>query len=317
MDTYETIMTRRSVRKFTSGEVGDDLVEKLLRAAMQAPSANNGQPWHFIVIRDRAILDEIPTFHPFAQMVKQAPLAILVCADTRDARSPDYWVLDCSAATENLLLAAHALDLGAVWLGIHPRQERMEKIIPLVKLPEGVKPLGAGRDRCSRRTPPLCGSFQTGAHPPRYLVEPSVPLCNGIRYFEAYPAGVAYPPVMLLHGAGASHLAWPGSLRRLDGLRVISPDLPGHGDSHAKACASIRAYAERLLEFVDHLGVFHIGLAGHSMGALIALEMTRLAADQVTCLALLSVGINPPSVPAHLPVDRSAGRTRDGPPGFA
>ena len=141
MDTYETIMTRRSVRKFTSGEVGDDLVEKLLRAAMQAPSANNGQPWHFIVIRDRAILDEIPIFHPFAQMVKQAPLAILVCADTRDARSPDYWVLDCSAATENLLLAAHALDLGAVWLGIHPRQERMEKIIPLVKLPEGVKPL--------------------------------------------------------------------------------------------------------------------------------------------------------------------------------
>jgi nitroreductase len=141
MDTYETIMTRRSVRKFTSGEVGDDLVEKLLRAAMQAPSANNGQPWHFIVIRDRAILDEIPSFHPFAQMVKQAPLAILVCADTRDERSPDYWVLDCSAATENLLLAAHALDLGAVWLGIHPRQERMEKIIPLVKLPEGVKPL--------------------------------------------------------------------------------------------------------------------------------------------------------------------------------
>ena len=141
MDTYETIMTRRSVRKFTSGEVGDDLVEKLLRAAMQAPSANNGQPWHFIVIRNQAILDEIPTFHPFAQMVKQAPLAILVCADTRDARSPDYWVLDCSAATENLLLAAHALDLGAVWLGIHPRQERMEKIIPLVNLPEGVKPL--------------------------------------------------------------------------------------------------------------------------------------------------------------------------------
>jgi nitroreductase len=141
MDTYETIMTRRSVRKFTSGEVGDDLVDKLLRAAMQAPSANNGQPWHFIVIRDRVILDEIPSFHPFAQMVKQAPLAILVCADTRDARSPDYWVLDCSAATENLLLAAHALDLGAVWLGIHPRQERMEKIIPLVNLPEGVKPL--------------------------------------------------------------------------------------------------------------------------------------------------------------------------------
>jgi pimeloyl-ACP methyl ester carboxylesterase len=102
---------------------------------------------------------------------------------------------------------------------------------------------------------------------------------------------------MLLHGADASHLAWPGSLRRLEGLRVITPDLPGHGDSHAKACASIRTYAERMLEFLDHLGVFHIGLAGHSMGALIALEMARLAPDQVTCLALLSAGINPPSVP--------------------
>ena len=141
MDALETIMTRRSVRKFTSLEVGDELVEKLLRAAMQAPSANNGQPWHFVVIRDRAILDAVPFFHPFAQMVKEAPLAVLVCADTGNARSPDYWVLDCSAATQNILLAAHALGLGAVWLGIHPRQERMEKMAPLVKLPEGVKPL--------------------------------------------------------------------------------------------------------------------------------------------------------------------------------
>ncbi len=141
MDALETIMTRRSVRKFTSLEVSDELVEKLLRAAMQAPSANNGQPWHFVVIRDRAILDAVPLFHPFAQMVKEAPLAVLVCADTGNARSPDYWVLDCSAATQNILLTAHALGLGAVWLGIHPRQERMEKMAPLVNLPEGVKPL--------------------------------------------------------------------------------------------------------------------------------------------------------------------------------
>lgn len=141
MDALETIMTRRSVRKFNSLEVSDELVEKLLRAAMQAPSANNGQPWHFVVIRDRAILDAVPLFHPFAQMLKEAPLAVLVCADTGNARSPDYWVLDCSAATQNILLAAHALGLGAVWLGIHPRQERMEKMAPLVNLPEGVKPL--------------------------------------------------------------------------------------------------------------------------------------------------------------------------------
>jgi pimeloyl-ACP methyl ester carboxylesterase len=124
-----------------------------------------------------------------------------------------------------------------------------------------------------------------------------MPLCKGIRYFEANPAGVIYPPVMLLHGAGASHLAWPGTLRRLEDLRVIAPDLPGHWESSVKACASIPAYAERLLEFLDDLGVFHMGLAGHSMGALIALEMARLAPDQVICLALLSAGLSPPNAP--------------------
>jgi pimeloyl-ACP methyl ester carboxylesterase len=124
-----------------------------------------------------------------------------------------------------------------------------------------------------------------------------VPLCNGIRYFESRPAGDTFPPVLMLHGAGANHLAWPGTLRRLPGLRVISPDLPGHGDSRINACASIHAYAERLLEFLDDLGAFHMGLAGHSMGAFVALDMARLAPDQVTCLALLSAGLSPPSAP--------------------
>ncbi len=112
METIEAIMTRRSVRKYTSQEVSEEQVEQLLRAGMQAPSANNGQPWHFVVIRDRAILDEIPKFHPYAQMLKSAPLAILVCADLAHTNSPDYWMVDCSAATENILLAAHVLGIG-------------------------------------------------------------------------------------------------------------------------------------------------------------------------------------------------------------
>jgi pimeloyl-ACP methyl ester carboxylesterase len=124
-----------------------------------------------------------------------------------------------------------------------------------------------------------------------------VPLCHGIRYFEQYSRGVAHPPVVLIHGAGASHLAWPGVLRRLDGQRIIAPDLPGHGGSAAKACGSIRQYAERLLEFLDDLGIYRAALAGHSMGAAIALEMARLAPAQVPALVLLSAGLGPPSSP--------------------
>lgn len=124
-----------------------------------------------------------------------------------------------------------------------------------------------------------------------------MPLRSGIRYYDSNPARAAFPPVILLHGAGASHLAWPPLLRRLEGLRVIAPDLPGHGDSMGPSSASIPAYAERMLEFLDGLGIYHTALAGHSMGAFIALEMVRLAPGQVTCLALLSAGLEPPSSP--------------------
>jgi aromatic-L-amino-acid decarboxylase len=129
-----------------------------------------------------------------------------------------------------------------------------------------------------------------------------VPLCKGIRFFETTRGSGGVPPVVLIHGAGCDHLIWPPALRRLDRLRVIAPDLPGHGNSERKPCASIRGYAERLLQFLDDRGVFHAALAGHSMGALIALEMARLAPDQVTCLAVIGAGLEPLSSPriAHL-----------------
>lgn len=141
MDALEAIRTRRSVRKFTLQPVGEDLIEALLRAAMSAPSAGNQQPWHFIVVDDRATLDRIPTFSPYAAMCRQAPLGILVCGDTTLEKHPGYWIQDCSAATQNLLLAAHALGLGAVWTGIHPREERIRGFRELFALPDTIMPL--------------------------------------------------------------------------------------------------------------------------------------------------------------------------------
>jgi nitroreductase len=116
------------------------MVRQLLQAAMNAPSAGNEQPWQFVVITERRLLDEIPRFHPFAAMLKEAPIAILVCGDLRLETHKSYWVQDCSAATQNLLLAAHAKDLGAVWVGVHPREDRVVNLRKLLGLPEPVVP---------------------------------------------------------------------------------------------------------------------------------------------------------------------------------
>ena len=141
MDTIDAIHTRRSIRRYTDKRVEAKLVEEILRAAMQAPSAGNQQPWHFMIIDDREILDKIPAVHPYAQMVREAQVAILVCGDTSKELYEGYWVQDCSAATQNLLLAAHALGLGAVWCGIYPRKERVDEFRKLFSLPTSVMPL--------------------------------------------------------------------------------------------------------------------------------------------------------------------------------
>lgn len=140
MNILETILSRSSIRKYTTQAVSAEIVEKLLRVAMSAPSAGNHQPWHFVVIDDRELLDAIPAVHPYSQMLKEAPLAILVCGDLQLDKQAGLWVQDCSAATENLLLAAHALKLGAVWLGVYPREKRMAGLRELLLLPENVIP---------------------------------------------------------------------------------------------------------------------------------------------------------------------------------
>ena len=141
MDAIEAILSRRSIRRFTSQPVSETAIRRLLEAAMSAPSAGNEQPWHFVVITDRKTLDEIPRFHPFAEMLKEASVAILVCGDLRLEKYRDHWVQDCSAATQNILLAAHAEGLGAVWVGIYPTQDRVTRVRKLLDLPGHVVPL--------------------------------------------------------------------------------------------------------------------------------------------------------------------------------
>jgi len=141
MEALEAILTRRSIRKYSGEPVDDETVQKMLAAAMSAPSAGNEQPWQFVVIRDRRLLAKVPEVHAYAQMVPEAALAILVCGDLSRERHRGFWVQDCSAGTENLLLAAHALGLGAVWLGIYPREERAASFRRLLGLPEHIVPL--------------------------------------------------------------------------------------------------------------------------------------------------------------------------------
>jgi nitroreductase len=141
MDSLEAIHTRRSIRKYTNDPVSDDTVHELLAAAMSAPSAGNEQPWQFIVVKDRTLLSEVARVNPFAGMAKEAPVAVLVCGDTSLEKYPGFWVQDCSAATQNLLLAAHSKGLGAVWTGIHPNQDRVAGFRRLFKLPDPVIPL--------------------------------------------------------------------------------------------------------------------------------------------------------------------------------
>jgi len=140
MDALEVNLTRRSIRRYKKQTVPYGEIEGLIRAGMAAPSANNQQPWHFVVIDDNSILDEIPKFHPYSQMLREASAAVLVCGDTGLDRGGGMWVQDCAAATENILLAAHAKGIGAVWLGVFPREERYLTIREMLGMPENVVP---------------------------------------------------------------------------------------------------------------------------------------------------------------------------------
>lgn len=137
----QAIFNRRSIRKYTDKLVTEELIEQVLRAGMAAPSAGNEQPWHFIVINDRNVLNEIPKFHPHSEMLKEASHAIVVCGDLSLQKFEGYWVQDCSAAMQNMLLMVQELGLGSVWLGIYPMKDRIKALKDLLGLPESVTPL--------------------------------------------------------------------------------------------------------------------------------------------------------------------------------
>ena len=139
----QTVMTRTSVRAFLDRTVSDETIELLLKAAMAAPSAKNSQPWAFVVIKNRGLLEKLGASLPNAKMTATAPAAVAICG-TLDKALPgearEYWIQDAAASTENFLLAAHALGLGAVWTGVHPISERIRILKDALKLPEGVEP---------------------------------------------------------------------------------------------------------------------------------------------------------------------------------
>ena len=150
----DPILTRRSIRAYTADAVPDELVERLLRAAMAAPSAGNQQPWRFVLVTDRDTLRAVNDFHPYARMLERTPLAVVVCGATEGLRWPQFWEQDCAAACENLLIEAETIGLGAVWLGVHPLEERVAGLRALLGVPEGVVPfavVAVGRPAESKR----------------------------------------------------------------------------------------------------------------------------------------------------------------------
>ena len=137
------IFGRRSIRVYSPGEVGEAAVTRLLEAAMAAPSAMTKDPWRFVVVRDRHTLSQLATLHPGAAMLSAAAMAIVACGDLDAAfeRNISYLLQDCSASIENLLLAAHAEDLGACWVGIHPGEPLIKRVRELLSLPACVVPV--------------------------------------------------------------------------------------------------------------------------------------------------------------------------------
>lgn len=141
METIDCILNRRSIRKYKDEPITKEQVNTLFKAAMYAPTARNMQPWHFVYTCDKAQLIKLSEIHPYGKMLRNASLAVLTCGDLEIDKTESYLVQNCSAATQNILLAAHALGLGAVWLGVHPREERMKPIAEYFELPKNILPI--------------------------------------------------------------------------------------------------------------------------------------------------------------------------------
>lgn len=142
MNTLEAIFTRRSIRKFTGEIISDENLKEILKAGFQAPSAHNREPREFIVVKDEDKLNKISEFHKYAKMLPSAGCGIVVCGDITKQKELGFLVEDCSASIQNILLAAHALDLGAVWCGLYPKENLVDNTSELLDLPEHIIPIG-------------------------------------------------------------------------------------------------------------------------------------------------------------------------------
>ena len=136
----EEIFSRVSVREYLTKPVEKEKVEAMMRAAMAAPSACNQQPWEFVVVTDPAIIKNLGETTPYTNPALSAPLVIVPLTKTQGLRAPDFWQQDLAAAVENLLLEAVELDLGAVWMGIAPVEERMDKVAGILGVPQDIRP---------------------------------------------------------------------------------------------------------------------------------------------------------------------------------
>lgn len=143
MTDLSCIFNRRSVRKYTGEPVSAEEEKQLLCAGFSAPSAHNSRPWEFIVVRDQKLLDALSEVRTYWKMLKHAALAIVVCGNLSEYKgsTKEFFVQDCSAATQNILVAAEGLNLGAVWLGCYPTAEGPEGVARVLQIPEGVIPL--------------------------------------------------------------------------------------------------------------------------------------------------------------------------------
>ena len=136
-----SIFKRRSIRKYLDSDVSNAAIEEILKAGMAAPSAGDEQPWQFVVVRNKSTMLEFPKFHQYAQMLKEAPVVIVICGDLNRQAYEGFWIQDCSAAIQNMLLQITEMGLGSVWVGIYPDERRVEKTKELLDLPENIVPV--------------------------------------------------------------------------------------------------------------------------------------------------------------------------------
>lgn len=140
MELMEGLLTRRSVRRYTDKPVSERDIIEIIRAGMYAPSARNQQVWDFLVITDKKLLKELSARLETAPMAKDAAFAVLVCADAEREKSEGYWEQDCGACIENMMLGALSKGIGSVWIGIHPKEERIRAVKEMFNLPDTIRP---------------------------------------------------------------------------------------------------------------------------------------------------------------------------------